>query len=273
MSDDYGVSVREWTDVVRRARLGRTVKAVAGWIVTYADGNGTRIFPGVARVCVDSEWSYEVVSRTFKVLREAGLIERVAQGSRRHRKADEYRLILAPDVLDRIEVLTPAQVTAEAQRIADENSGRARPKKKTTDLPPAAEGADDDSLPPAGIGADKNLPGPGQGADEPVAEESAPRADRCTDKSAPRPSRNLPPVPGGPTIHGPRHVTTTLHTDEQVRTGLTVVGGSAVEDPNLSLPEKCSHGVKARLRPDGSSSCVFCRRATVVQLVPKGATA
>jgi hypothetical protein len=123
---DQPITLRQWVDVMRRARLGRTTKAVALMLATYADNDGTRVFPGVARLSVDCELTYNVVQGALKALRDAGLIQVVRRAARRGR-ADEYCLILAPDVLDRVDVLTPAQVGTAAVALADRRRGRYRP--------------------------------------------------------------------------------------------------------------------------------------------------
>ena len=65
MTEDDGATVRQWTDVVRRARLGRTTKLVAFLIANYADSNGTRVFPGIARLSIEAELTYNVVQVTY----------------------------------------------------------------------------------------------------------------------------------------------------------------------------------------------------------------
>ncbi|WP_426502581.1 hypothetical protein ACPPVO_33715 [Dactylosporangium sp. McL0621] len=50
---DASITLRQWLDVVRRARLGRTPKAVALMLATYADNDGRRVFPSVTRLAVD----------------------------------------------------------------------------------------------------------------------------------------------------------------------------------------------------------------------------
>src|ERR1051326_2391165 len=96
---DEPLTLRQWTDIVRRARLGRTVKSVALMLATYADADGTRVFPGVARVAVDCELSYNVVKASLGDLRTAGLIALVRRAGRAG-QADEYRLTIAEDLLE-----------------------------------------------------------------------------------------------------------------------------------------------------------------------------
>ncbi len=139
MTDDYGAKVNEWVDVVRRARLGRTVKAVAMVTASYANADGTRVFPGIARLAVQCEIDYRTAQRALAVLRKAGLIEVVRRGARRSGKADEYRLILAADLLERCHVPTPA-----AERVAIERMGE--PRHRSTRHPRRVEPPVDNEL-------------------------------------------------------------------------------------------------------------------------------
>ena len=137
--DDYGASVNDWVNVVRRARLGRTTKFIALLLASRADADGTRIFPGVARLAVEAECDYRTARRALDRLRKAGLIEVARRGARRSGKSDEYRLILVPDLLERCDVPTPAaeqlviQKLAEQQHRAPSSTGHQRPVKRPVD--------------------------------------------------------------------------------------------------------------------------------------------
>lgn len=109
MADDIGAAVNDWVSVVRRARLGSTAHSVAMTVATYANPDGTKVYPGVARLAYQCQCSYAAVRRALARLRQAGLLEVVKRGSRRAGRSDEYRLILAPDLLDRLDVPTPEQ--------------------------------------------------------------------------------------------------------------------------------------------------------------------
>jgi DNA-binding transcriptional ArsR family regulator len=98
---ELGSSVGAWNAVVRRARIGRERKAAALVVSSYANADGTGIHCGVARLAVDLEVSYSTARRCLAWLREVGLIEVVRAGNRQRKNlADEYRLILGPDVLE-----------------------------------------------------------------------------------------------------------------------------------------------------------------------------
>lgn len=145
MTDETGATARMWTDVVRRARLtgvvrgvrkdsllaGDTVKAVAMTLASYADPDGTRVFPGVARVATDCEISYQIAGRCIAGLRELGLLKLVRRAKRRgarteRERADEYRLTLPADLLDRIVVPTPSEYRAKVTKL-DETHRRRGP--------------------------------------------------------------------------------------------------------------------------------------------------
>ena len=134
------MTLRQWTDVVKRARLGRTVTLVALTLATYADSDGTRVFPGNARLAVDCELTYNVVQAAMATLRRAGLIELVKRAGRRG-TANEYRLTLHPDLLERVEVLSPAAVVAAAAHIRQARS--VLESRRTTTRPVGGQPADD----------------------------------------------------------------------------------------------------------------------------------
>lgn len=226
---DLGQSVRDWTDVVRRARLGKVVKSVALMLATYADfTTGRRIFPGVARLAVDCEISYNTAQSALTALRNVGLIERVRYGTRRKGMADEYRLILAPDLIERVEVLSPAQVTLAAERMAGGKRGKAS-------LHPTERGANDDD-----------------------AEGFAPRPAGSDSGFAPHGAELLHPAGRPPTTHD-RTTSDTPHDDEEVRTDVAVVAREAVEDQISSDVV----GVPARRPPLGSAERKAAARKAV----------
>lgn len=73
--EDIGATVAVWLDLVRRARLGSTVKAVAFYLAGRANNDGTHIFPGIVRAAIECEVSSAVVRRALKALRDAQLVE------------------------------------------------------------------------------------------------------------------------------------------------------------------------------------------------------
>ncbi|MBO3744030.1 hypothetical protein [Actinoplanes flavus] len=83
--------------------------------------------PGIARLSVDLEIEYRTVRDVVALLRRLGLIRLVAAGAGRGR-ADEYRLTLPADLLDRddLQVWTPAQQTHHTRQVSDCHRGRPR---------------------------------------------------------------------------------------------------------------------------------------------------
>lgn len=102
--------LNSWLSVVRRARLGRTVKAVAFALALYANPDGRKVYPGIARLAVECELGPKVIKTSLKALRDAGLIA-VVKAASRPGESSEYRLILAEDLLERIDVPTPGMHT------------------------------------------------------------------------------------------------------------------------------------------------------------------
>jgi hypothetical protein len=121
---DQGATVNEWVGVVRRAKLSSTVKLVALTIASYADPDGSHVFPGIARVAVQCDLSYRAAQYAVATLRKTGLIKLVSHGNRRRGLSDEYRLILAADLLERCDVPTPAAERAAIERVTGQNQAK-----------------------------------------------------------------------------------------------------------------------------------------------------
>ncbi len=103
----------DWERIIRRARLGAPTKAVALAMATYADRDGSRVFPGVARLAAVTEYSERSVRGSLTKLRDLGLIERVLKGGHRGVQAftDVHRLAIPVDLFERVDMLP---VTEEA---------------------------------------------------------------------------------------------------------------------------------------------------------------
>lgn len=101
----------EWERIVRRARLGAPAKAVALAMATYADRDGSRVYPGVARLVAVTELSERSVRGALTKLRATGLIERVYKGGHRgvNSFTDVHRLAIPVDLFERVEMLSPAE--------------------------------------------------------------------------------------------------------------------------------------------------------------------
>jgi len=148
----------EWEAIIRRVRFGgcvrgsgrrdtsgrqtrgglagSTVTAVALVMATYADPDGTRVYPGDAQVAVALESSLRTVEACRRLLVELGLLTQTDTGRTR-----TYRLTLPSDLLDRVEVLTPGQIDLAARRLRDTHRGRkSRPEDPPTDPDGASSG-------------------------------------------------------------------------------------------------------------------------------------
>lgn len=251
MAEDYGATVRQWTDVLRRCRLPKSVKLVGLLMANYADSDGTRVFPGIARVAVESGLTYNVAQEAVAKLRSVGLLELIRQGTRRG-EGDEYRLVLMPDLLDRVEVWNPAQVSVAIDRMRTQRRGQVRPKDGPDgpDLHPTDRGADNPDVHPTNQGA------PESGAPHLLHSNQVgapPFSARCTPLSDPPPTTDLdtttptPPTTGLDTAsHGPR--------------------ASPAEPENPIVVCECSRGYV--LSPDGSEilRCPTCPPSNVIPL-------
>lgn len=96
----------EWERIIRRVSMPPTVKLMALTLATYADIDGTRIRPGVERLVRVTGTSLATVKRALSWLREHGLIDRVKQGNRWAKQADEYQLSIPVNLLE-MELLPP----------------------------------------------------------------------------------------------------------------------------------------------------------------------
>ena len=131
-AENPGATVYEWAPVVRRARLAddpdldRDLKLYALYLSTYASPDGTRIYPGEDRAAVEMNRSRRTIARYNKTLRDLGLIEVARRGARKSGHSDEYRLILAADLLDRLPRLpTPAEHNARIIQLRDARRAKA----------------------------------------------------------------------------------------------------------------------------------------------------
>ena len=105
----HGSSRYEWERIVRRVKMPPMTKGVAVILATYANADGTSIYPGNERLAAVTCQGDKTVRRALAWLRAGYLIERVREGSRGGRGgfADEYRLTIPSDLLTRHELLSP----------------------------------------------------------------------------------------------------------------------------------------------------------------------
>ena len=147
------VSRFEWERLIRRARIGATTQHLALLLATYANRDGAKVHPGIARLATVSERDPKTVKRTLVKLRDLGLLERVFEASRNGRKnsADEYRLTMPADLIEHVAMLDPdenqgtpghpgsvALSTARGHQgtLPDPNQGTSHPPNQGTPEPP-----------------------------------------------------------------------------------------------------------------------------------------
>lgn len=90
----------EWERLIRRLAIPAHLKYLALMVATYADLDGSRVFPGVKRLSLVMDKSPATVKRGLSDLREYGLLERVKQGNRHAKESDEYQLTVPSDASD-----------------------------------------------------------------------------------------------------------------------------------------------------------------------------
>lgn len=231
------ITLRQWTDVVRRARLGPTQKVVAMMLANYADADGSRVYPGIARLVFECELTYSTIKTALRELRRVGLIEKVG----RRGDADEYRLILHEDLLERVTVPTPAAVNVELARIRERYRGAHRPHLQS-------------GKQTAGIDKGKGLQSGKQTAGVPSAGVSAVGETDRTEESAVCYTDSLQSASQTATTHY-RDTTTTTHSGEEVSTHVLVPGGpSADEDQVSSSADAVTSSTGPRVNNHGSSA-------------------
>lgn len=126
----------DWVRLVRRARLGSTVKLIALLLADYASKDGSDVRPGIPRLANVAEVSERTVMRALASLREIGLIDRTFEGASAGRRGlcDEYQLTIPDDLLESLPMLDPQesrrddsltvlasnQVTSETEQVTSE---------------------------------------------------------------------------------------------------------------------------------------------------------
>jgi hypothetical protein len=239
----------EWEQIVRRARFGGVIgasgktgadgrptrggisgtlfKAIAlGW-ATYADDKGADIYAGDATVAVDLETTIKAVRTVRQALLDLGLLKHVR--GRRWDHGEEYRLTLPSDLLDVLDVPTPAQHKLAARALRD----AARGKRGGSSGPPNDDGPGSPADHPEPV-ENPDLGGPEDTPDEPDGEEPGWSSGPARDASG----WSAGPALGGPadplTDHDRTNEDLTDHRKADLRTAVTVVGPPQATQDQIS---------------------------------------
>ncbi|MGW3888909.1 hypothetical protein ACWD69_09480 [Micromonospora chokoriensis] len=269
----------EWEQIINRARLaglitgngrgtrggvsGAAFKAVAHVWATHADPDGASIYPGDATVAVEAEVGLKVAQAVKRKMIEIGLTEKVRSRARRQHRGDEYRLTLPTDLLDRVEVLTPAAVKALAVAEYEKQRG-----KRGGSSGPLMEPVGNDAV---GVPVDppRDVPAEIRGGSD-------------------GPTKSVRGGSDGPSVGGPpdRDTNQDLPSnrptppDDEIRTALTGPRATAPQEPISDVGEKPATARGCRVhgrafapgtRPDGQPACPLCRRTPAPEPAPAAA--
>ncbi|ORL11046.1 hypothetical protein A6I84_03460 [Prescottella equi] len=111
----------EWQRIIRRLSdeaiqvdrvKGSTVKLVAVMLATYADPDGSRVYPSDARLSRVCLLSLSSTNRAKNWLVANGFLQLSKQGNRHTGQANEYRLTLPLNLLE-LNLLSPNEDHAE----------------------------------------------------------------------------------------------------------------------------------------------------------------
>ncbi len=92
----------DWERTMRRVRADKpATQHVAFVLATWADPDGSRVRPGIARLVLVTRLSERTVRRALEWLRDEEFILKVKHGNRHAREADEYRLSIPSDIFER----------------------------------------------------------------------------------------------------------------------------------------------------------------------------
>lgn len=119
----------EWERIIRRAVIPGPQKLLALTLATYADGDGSRVRPGIDLLAAVTCTSEKTVRRHLDAIRRLGLLQVVARGGGRggKGKTTQYQLVIPVDLLERVELLTPGErrePTSRDDQAADEHHER-----------------------------------------------------------------------------------------------------------------------------------------------------
>ncbi|PRX07381.1 hypothetical protein CLV67_14256 [Actinoplanes italicus] len=272
-------TVREWTEVLARIRFGTVrvagkglsgarIKAVAYRIAFYADGNGTRVRPGVARLALDVETDYSTARRVVALLRQVGLLGLVRAGGR-GRGVDEFRLTLPVDLLERddLTVWSPTDQRAAIDRLSathrGDSGGPDRGPGGGQSVVPEGSAQEGGSLVPQGSAqpVDNSASLIPQGSAQAVPDASIADPSGTPKTSIADPSGTQSLIPQGSATHQRPNTRSTHHPGEDVSATVTTPGapGPTTNPEPPPRPKRCEHGLEAGHRRDGQLACPICR--------------
>lgn len=266
----------EWEQIIRRARFkdviggsgkkgkdGRqtrgaiaptTVKAVALAIASYGNDRGEEIWPGDATLAVDLECALLTVKTVKRALVRFGLLQQVA--GRSAGRGQEYRLTIPVELLEALEVLTPAAHKLAAKKLNDGSRGKSAVSGGTreTDSPEPSG-----TLPNSPEDADSRYPE--EPADDPIDESSAVSAGSGADESAVSAGSPLRYPPDSSTDQYRTSSTSTDHAEADVRTA----DSTSTREP----------AAQDRISSKGNGFCLRCHVAGQIVLAadPQGGSA
>jgi hypothetical protein len=193
-----------WNGLVRRARIGRQLKGAALTVSSYANPDGTSIKCGVARFATDCEIGYSTARRYLAWLRDVGLLELVRAGNHKAKRADEYRLVIAPAAYERLDIPDDEQYRELVEGMSGSNRSGEKARRLRS-LKASADSTDDAdtsalTMPSADTGYLRSFSGPsalGQGEPLPSSPTFQVRAPSTGGAPPPDPRRPKPPPSSG----------------------------------------------------------------------------
>jgi hypothetical protein len=257
---DYGVSHREWIVLARRLRLGTRPKGVMAWFASYANADGTEIHPGAAVLAVDAEVPYNYAADVISFMAEVGLIEQTRPANRRKGYSAEWRLILGPQLLDHVELLTEFDYRAAVARAAAVHGTNPAPGPGRLSVPSRTGGKHAASV-PSGAGQEIGSVLSGTGQKVLGVAKISPVSDGTKPEFCPVPAQDLSCPGQDPPLTTPRPTNIHLSLVADLDADVTAPAREADhEDPiSLSSP-KCTHGLAGGTNPaTGKPNCPLCR--------------
>lgn len=260
----------EWERIVRRAALPRPAKLLALTLSTYADPDGSRVRPGNAALVAVTGYSPRSVGRILGELSgRFGLLELVARGGGRGGtgKTATYRLTVPTDLLDRIELLSPAeqsddssaiQVTPEtpessATQVTDQSGDSSDTQMADESLSTPVDNSVTDAIQMA----DENeIHRPNNGVTERLIGQNG-----SIDRPSGWPTTTHIPTTTDQDLGSVRTQPLTARANDQPRLSLDeILPLTRAADGSAAAGPKCDHGLSAGTDDAGRPRCPACRR-------------